>query len=399
MQPNAQRTLSRKVPGFLLLLLSLTLALTACGNGGATPAVDVAAQPTTPAADPTVAVVPTDPPTTDPGAATVGATAGATGAATAAATGTAAGTDADATGGGTLAQIKERGVLRAGVKYDAPPFGSLNPTTNEVTGFDIDIVRELAERILGDPNKVELVQVTSQNRIPQLQNGQIDLFAATATITPSRLEEINFSDVYYRAGQSLLVRSDSDIQSYEDLSGRRVCTVTGSTPEQTIRRLVPDAEVQLFETYPECLTALQGERVDAITTDNVLLKGLQMQDPENLKMVGELFTFEPYGLGIAKGNEDLTEAVNEALQQMREDGTYGEIYQRWLDEPLPEDVDEWFLMEAEEAAQQFEQQSQQGVAPAPAGGETPEVTPTAEAEDTGGAAEATVEPTVEESDY
>lgn len=377
---------SRRAHGLLAVLLLLSLVLAACGGGAATPRVEVGGEPATPADGSFDTAAPTE-------ATTGGDTSGPTMPAATAAEGA---TDEGATGTGTLAQIKERGVLRAGVKYDAPPFGSLDPATNEVTGFDIDIVRGLAERILGDPNKVELVQVTSQNRIPQLQNGQIDLFGATATITPSRLEEINFSDVYYRAGQSLLVPTDSDIQSYQDLAGRSVCTITGSTPEQTIRRLVPDADVQLFETYPECLTALQGERVDAITTDNVLLTGLQQQDPENLKLVGELFTFEPYGLGIAKGNEDLTEAVNEALADMREDGTYAEIYERWLDEPLPEDVDDWFLMDAEEAARQFEEQSQGGAAPAPGAATTPGATATSGVEDAEeDTAEATVAPTEE----
>lgn len=346
MFPDPSRTLPRRFPLVMLLMLALATLLSGCGPGQAPPEVaGIATQV----------------------AATAGPILQGDGTAPAAGTGTAA--------GGALAQIRSRGVLRAGVKYDAPPFGSLNAATNEVTGFDIDIVRGLAKRLLGDPNKVQLVQVTSQNRIPQLQNGQTDLFAATATITPSRLEEIAFSDVYYRAGQSLLVRNDSDIQRYQDLSGKTVCTVTGSTPEQTIRRLVPDAKVQLFETYPECLTSLKNGRVDAITTDNVLLTGLQQQDPENLKLVGGLFTFEPYGLGIAKGNEDLVEAVNDALRDMQQDGEYAEIYQRWLDEPLPQDFDQWFLMDAQEAAQQFAQQSQGGATAAPGG--TPAATGTA----------------------
>ncbi len=346
MFPDPSRTLPRRFPLVMLLMLALATLLNGCGPGQAPPEVaGIATQV----------------------AATAGPILQGDGTAPAGGTGTAA--------GGALAQIRSRGVLRAGVKYDAPPFGSLNAATNEVTGFDIDIVRGLAKRLLGDPNKVELVQVTSQNRIPQLQNGRIDLFAATATITPSRLEEIAFSDVYYRAGQSLLVRNDSDIQRYQDLSGKTVCTVTGSTPEQTIRRLVPDAKVQLFETYPECLTSLKNGRVDAITTDNVLLTGLQQQDPENLKLVGGLFTFEPYGLGIAKGNEDLVEAVNDALRDMQQDGEYAEIYQRWLDEPLPQDFDQWFLMDAQEAAQQFAQQSQGGATTAPGG--TPAATGTA----------------------
>lgn len=389
------KDLRGRLPALLVAVLVAAVVLSACGGDTAPPAVDDGGQPTAPIdaaspatdgdddAEPTSAAAETSEPTQDD-AATEPAETEEAGGDDATATGTDDG--GGAAGGAALAAIRERGVLRAGVKYDAPPFGSLDPVTNEVTGFDIDIVRGLAERILGDPNAVELVQVTSQNRIPQLQNGRIDLFAATATITPERLEEIDFSDVYYRAGQSLLVRTDSDIQSYEDLSGRTVCSVTGSTPEQTIRRLVPDVEVTLFETYPECLTSLQNNRVDAITTDNVLLAGLQQQDPQNLKLVGGLFTFEPYGMGIAQGNDDLREAVNDALREMEEDGAYAEIYQRWLNEPLPDDFEEWFLLDAEEAAQQFEDQVP-GEGAAPGGGDDnagnggPEVEPTAGEDD------------------
>ena len=138
-----------------------------------------------------------------------------------------------------LDAIKKRGVLKIGVKYDSPPFGQLDPKTNQVVGFDVEIARGLAKRILGDAKKVELIQVVSSNRSPLLQNGDIDMFIATATITPARLKEIEFSNVYYRAGQSLLVKKNSPVKTYKDLAGHSVCTTTGSTPELTIRQLAP----------------------------------------------------------------------------------------------------------------------------------------------------------------
>ena len=159
----------------------------------------------------------------------------------------------------------------------------------------------------------------SDNRIPLVQNGDIDAFVATATITPARMKTIDFSSVYYRAGQSLLVKKNSPIKSYKDLDGKGVCSVQGSTPEQTIRRLVPKANVVTFETYPECLTALRGGRVDAVTTDNVILGGYEAQDPSQLQLVGGLFTFEPYGIGIRKGNASLTKAINDTLADLKEE--------------------------------------------------------------------------------
>jgi len=249
--------------------------------------------------------------------------------------------------------IKARGVLRVGVKYDAPPFGQLDPRTNAVAGFDIDIARAIAKTILGDESKVQLVQVTSANRIPQLQNGNIDLIIATMTITKDRMAQIDFSNVYYRAGQSLLVRANSPVKTSRDLAGRSVCTITGSTPEQTIRRVAPTATVVILESYPECFTALRGGRVDAETTDNVLLFGLQQQDPANFKLTGGQFTFEPYGIGIAKGNAALAAAVNATLARLGTDGSYAKIHAKWLKDPPPSDWRTWYNESPEKAAEQF----------------------------------------------
>jgi putative glutamine transport system substrate-binding protein len=256
----------------------------------------------------------------------------------------------------SLDTIKKRGTIKIGVKYDAPPFGSLNPQTNQVTGFDVDIARAIAKKIFGSPDKVELVQVKSDNRIPLVQNGDIDAFVATATITPARMKTIDFSNVYYRAGQSLLVKKNSAIKSYKDLDGKSVCSVQGSTPEQTIRRLVPKANVVTFETYPECLTALRGGRIDAVTTDNVILGGYEAQDPANLELVGGLFTFEPYGIGIRKGNATLTKAINDALADLKKSGEYAKMHEKWLKKPLPADFNQWYDMPADKAADQFEHQ-------------------------------------------
>jgi putative glutamine transport system substrate-binding protein len=256
----------------------------------------------------------------------------------------------------SLDAIKKRGTIKIGVKYDAPPFGSLNPQTNQVSGFDVDIARAIAKKILGSPERVELVQVKSDNRIPLVQNGDIDAFVATATITPARMKTIDFSNVYYRAGQSLLVKKNSPIKSYKDLDGKGVCSVQGSTPEQTIRRLVPKANVVTFETYPECLTALRGGRVDAVTTDNVILGGFEAQDPSNLDLVGGLFTFEPYGIGIRKGNASLTKAINDVLADLKKSGEYAKLHEKWLKKPLPSDFNQWYDMPADKAADQFANQ-------------------------------------------
>ena len=262
-----------------------------------------------------------------------------------------------AAGPATLDQIKARGTLRVGVKYDAPPFGALNPRTNQVEGFDVDIARAIAARIMGDAKKVEFVQVTSQNRIPLVEGGDIDMFVATATITAARLKEIDFSSVYYRSGQSLLVKKGSAVKSYRDLAGKAVCSVTGSTPEQTIRRLVPSANVQTFETYPECFQALLGGRVDAMTTDEGILIGFEQQAKDQTQLVGGTFTFEPYGIGIAKNNASLVKAVDAALAQIGRDGEWAKLSQKDLGRPAAADFKEWYGMSAQTAADRFAAQT------------------------------------------
>ncbi|MGH7661321.1 MAG: glutamate ABC transporter substrate-binding protein [Vulcanimicrobiaceae bacterium] len=256
----------------------------------------------------------------------------------------------------TLAAIKQRGMLKMGVKYDNPGFGYLKPGESEPTGFEIDLAHEITKRILGDPKKVQFTQVITSNRIPMVQNGDIDMFIATATITPPRLKQIAFSNVYYSAGQSLLVKSSSPIKSYKDLDGKSVCTAKGSTPEQTIQKLVPSVHVQTFDGYTPCYQALLDGRTDAITTDNTILIGFQDQNPKELKMVGGLFTFEPYGIGIALGNDTLLKAVNDALVSIGNDGTFAKIHQKWLHEPLPSNWKTWYCMPAEKAAEEFANQ-------------------------------------------
>ncbi len=254
---------------------------------------------------------------------------------------------------GSLAAVKKRGTIRIGVKGDAPPFGSLNPLTNTLQGFDVDLAHAIAKHIFGDANKVDLVIVKSDNRIPLVQNGDIDMFLATATINAERMKQIDFSNVYYKAGQSLLVKKGSAIKSYHDLGGKTVCSLQGSTPEKTIRKLVPIANVVTFETYTDCLQGLRGGRVDAVTTDNVLLYGFEAQDPNNLEVVGGTFTYEAYGAGFKLGATSLEAAVNDALADLKKSGEYARIHMMWLKKPVPPDFAQWYGESPKAAADDF----------------------------------------------
>jgi aspartate/glutamate/glutamine transport system substrate-binding protein len=256
----------------------------------------------------------------------------------------------------SLDAIKKRGAIKIGVRADAPTFSALNLQTNQPEGFEVDIAHAIAKKIMGDPSKVQLTIVKSDNRIPLVQNGDIDMFISTATITPARLKQIDFSNVYYRAGQSLLVKKGSPIKSYKDLDGKTACSVQGSTPEQTIRKLVPKANVVTFETYPDCLQGLRSGRVDAVTTDDTILTGFEQQDPANLTLVGGLFSFEPYGIGFKQGNVALEKAVNDTLADLQKSGDYEKMHEKWLKKPLPPDFKSWFGMSPQAAADKFASQ-------------------------------------------
>jgi aspartate/glutamate/glutamine transport system substrate-binding protein len=234
--------------------------------------------------------------------------------------------------GKTLEEIKKRGKLVVGVKHDTKLFGLKDPATGKVEGFDIDIAKALAKKILGDENKLELKEVTSKTRIPMLKNGEIDMIIATMTISEERKQEVDFSDVYFKAGQSLLVKKGSKIQSIADLTkGTKVLAVKGSTSAANIRAKAPEATTLEFENYQEAFTALKAGQGDALTTDNAILYGMTKQDP-NYQLVGGTFTDEPYGMAIRKGDSEFVSFVNTFLKDMKASGEYDKTYEKWIGE-------------------------------------------------------------------
>jgi glutamate transport system substrate-binding protein len=228
--------------------------------------------------------------------------------------------------GTTMARLQERGEITIGVKFDVPPFGFKNPQTDEVEGFDVDMGRIIAEELGVEPKFVEAI---SDNRIPFLQQGEVDLILSTMTINQERDTEIEFSEPYYIARGRILVPRDSDIKGIEDLAGKRVCTALGSTYEETLREQAPDADLKLVDTYSECLELLQNGAIDAISTDDVILTGMIIQD-DTLKMVGDELTTEPYGAGIKEGEKEFQTFVSDTFAKAEQDGRWEDIYQEWV---------------------------------------------------------------------
>ncbi|MBM7868182.1 transporter substrate-binding domain-containing protein [Heliobacterium gestii] len=236
--------------------------------------------------------------------------------------------------GDYIQTIKNRGYLIAGVKNDVPLFGQLKAGADKPEGFEVDIMKELAKKLFGDESKVKLEKVESATRIPMLQNGQIDIVAGTTTITEERKKQVDFSDVYFMAGQSLLVKKDSPIKSVTDLKGKSVSTVRGSTSAKNIREKAPDAKVDEYATYTEAFQALKLGRAEAMTTDNSILMGFATDEPDYV-LVGGLFTEEPYGFGFQKGHPEWVKYVNDFMKEMKANGKYDELYKKWFKQDPP----------------------------------------------------------------
>jgi putative glutamine transport system substrate-binding protein len=244
--------------------------------------------------------------------------------------------------GTLLRKIQDRGKIVVGVKFDVPMFGLLNPATNKVEGFDVDIAKEIASAIFGDPEAVEFKEAVSKNRIPFLQDGTVDIIISTMTINAEREQQIDFSVVYYLAGQSLLVPKNSAITGIQDLAGKKVGTAKGSTSEKNIRAKAPQADVQLYDGYAEAVAAMDAGRLDAVTTDDNILIGFQSKEPDKWKLVGGQFTKEPYGIGIAKGHPELVEVVNNVVKNLKASGKWKEIYKKNIPTTPPEPpIDDW----------------------------------------------------------
>lgn len=221
--------------------------------------------------------------------------------------------------------------LKIGIKFDQPGLGLKEG--NAYTGFDVDVARYVADKLGTPEDQIEWVQAPSAQRETLLETGQVDMIVATYSITDSRKEKVGFAGPYLIAGQDLLVRVDDEsITGPQSLDGKRLCSVSGSTSAQTLQEQVPGVNLQEFGTYSECVSALVSNAVDAVTTDDTILAGYaaQQQYQGQLRVVGESFTEERYGIGIQKGDVEKCEQINEALTEMIEDGSWQAAFDETL---------------------------------------------------------------------
>jgi polar amino acid transport system substrate-binding protein len=232
-----------------------------------------------------------------------------------------------------MATIKARGYLIAGVDQSTYHFGYLNPLDGNIEGFDIDMIQAVAQAIFGKPGKVEYKAISDAERIPDVENGTVDIVAHTMTITCARLRQVDFSSVYFMSHQRVLIPDSSPAAGgLADLGGKKVCATEGSDSVETIEQYPTHPRVVQVPFWTDCLVDLQQDQVAAISTDDSILAGLAAQDPFT-KVVGPDLTNEPYGLAMSKQHQDFVRFVNAVLARERSDGDWVASYQHWIGSP------------------------------------------------------------------
>ncbi|HVW42700.1 MAG TPA: glutamate ABC transporter substrate-binding protein [Amycolatopsis sp.] len=242
-------------------------------------------------------------------------------------------TGVDVAGSATFAKIKSKGGITIGVKDDQPGLGLKDLTTGQYSGFDIEIAKMVAAGLGYDPTKITYKVVDSSAREAAISNGDVDYYVGTYTINDKRKQQVSFAGPYFQAGQDLLVRKDDNsITGPQSLKGKKVCSVTGSTPIQRVRDqgLTEPQNIVEFQKYSQCVEKLGTKEVDAVTTDDAILKGYAAQDPDTLKVVGKPFSQEPYGIGLNKDDSALRNKIDDLLQASIDNGTWQKIYNSTL---------------------------------------------------------------------
>jgi len=235
----------------------------------------------------------------------------------------------------TLEKIDKSGVLVIGTRTGSPPFAYVNKN-NEWVGFAIDLVEKavvpaLAKK-LNKQIKLEKKESAPQTRIPLLTSSAVDLIAETMTDTQSRRDQVDFSLTYFVTGAQFLVKKGSPIKNIQSVAGKRVAAQQGSTNAKLIRERVPTAKLLEFPDQPAAFQALAQGQVQAYTNDGIQLAGLRAKapKPEDWAVVGEFFSYEPYGMALRKNESDFRQLVNVGLMEAISSGLYFQLYDKWF---------------------------------------------------------------------
>lgn len=246
--------------------------------------------------------------------------------------------------GTTMDKLNKAGKITVGTKYDQPLFGLKSPS-GKPEGFDVEIAKLIAAKLGISEDKIEWKETVSANREPFIEKGEVDIVVATYTINDERKQVVDFGGPYYIAGQDLLVLEGNPdgIKGVEDVKGKKVCSVTGSSSEANLKKA--GVEVLATDTYSNCLEPLRAGQVVAVSTDNVILAGLADQNPGQFEVVDNTFSEEPYGIGLKLGDDEFRSFINDKLEESFENGEWAAAWERTagkvLSTPEPPAVDRY----------------------------------------------------------
>lgn len=233
--------------------------------------------------------------------------------------------------------IKNQKTLKIGVRCDQPPYG-FKDGKGEFAGVEVEMARQVADWALGSPDKAELSCVTASNRIPLLIGKKVDLLIATLGITPERAEVIDFSDTFRWGNSDLLVMADGPIKKLDDVEGKKVIMVKGSTQAKWFEQNMPDVETIRLDTISDSLQSLKQGRGDAVTADAATLIVIASKDPK-VKIVGEKFAISESAAGYRKNEPEWGAYINAAFNRMKEEG----LYVKWIEEWVSPDVQSYYI--------------------------------------------------------
>ncbi|MER0448698.1 glutamate ABC transporter substrate-binding protein [Streptomyces sp. Edi4] len=231
----------------------------------------------------------------------------------------------------TFKAAKARGKLIIGSKADQPYLGFEDQSTRVRSGFDVELAKMIAADLGFKDDQIEWKTVDSGVRETAISKGQVDYYVGTYTINDKRKQQVGFAGPYYKAGADLLVRKDdTSITGKTSVKGKKVCSIVGSTPLQEIKKPEYGASVVELSKYSDCVQQLLSKQVDAVTTDDAILKGYAAKNKGKLRVVGQPFTEEPYGIGMNKDDKALRDFIDSSLEKHEQDGTYKKIYDATL---------------------------------------------------------------------
>ncbi len=232
----------------------------------------------------------------------------------------------------TMAKIQKSGKLVVGTSLNTLMFSVRNPMSGDTEGFEADLARMLAKKLTGSADNVEWVKTTTENRLPFVQNGRVDVVIATLTINDARKKVINFAGPYYIAGQDILTRrADTSINGATDLNGKTACVLNGTTVEDNVKKIAPQTKFVTFNDTAACVEGVADGRFDAYVDDAATLAGESQRQAGKFRIVGKPFTQEPWGMGVAKQDAQFRDWIDAQLAQSIKDGTWNKLYAKNLE--------------------------------------------------------------------